>query len=139
LIAVISLARTHKVAERQLELQRIAADLSAKQLEILNAEESALSKAQIDVELERYEAGYRFVIRNVGGSEARDVNVAIEGGNPVVESEYRNKIPITVLRPGKSVELLAARASRSADRYNVLVRWKNPDGSQEKDEQFVSW
>jgi len=138
-IAAISLTRTRKVASQQIELERITAELSAKQLEMLQAREAALSKAQIDVDLEGYGSDYNFIISNVGGAEARNVTFKIEGeDDPVVSSEYKDKIPIPSLRPGKSVQLMAALHSGSTFKYKVLVSWQNPDASTEQDEFFLT-
>ena len=138
-IALVSLVRTRKVASQQIELERVTAELSAKQLDILNAEEKSLSKAQIDVELEGFDSDYHFIITNVGGAEARNVTFKIEGEeNPLIESEYQDKIPIPSLRPGKSIQLIAALDIGSSSKYNAVVSWQDPDGSAQHDEFFLA-
>ncbi len=138
-VATVSLVRTRRIAEQQLELEHITAELSRKQLEIINAEEKALKIAHIDVELEGYGNEYKFVISNHGGVEANDVNFHIEGeDNPLIPNEYEQRIPIKSLKPGKSVKLIASFTLNSPREYNTFVRWLNPDGSQGKEEYYVS-
>lgn len=86
-ISVVSLVRTRRTASQQLELEKITADLSAKQLQFLEAEEKMLSKAQIDAELEEYGTDYKLIITNVGGSVAYDVLFVIEGDSPILNGE----------------------------------------------------
>ncbi|MEJ1465004.1 MAG: hypothetical protein RPU15_17310 [Candidatus Sedimenticola sp. (ex Thyasira tokunagai)] len=140
-IAAISLVRTRRIAAKQLELQHVTAELSRKQLEIINSEEEAQTRALIDVELEGSGSNYKFVISNYGGAEAKDVHFHLGGegeGNPLVGSEYAHKIPIKSLKPGKSVTLIAALTLGSPAQFNTFVRWINPDGSEGREEYFVS-
>ncbi len=139
-VSLLSLARTRKLGYQQLELEKKTAALSEKQLEMLEAEEQAKSVAEIDVELEGYGSDYRFLITNIGGSEARDVHFSIDGeGYPLVASQYAEKIPIPVLSPGKSVELLAPKTMGCASSYETRVHWLNPDGTQGRNQIVVHW
>lgn len=138
-ISALSLIRTRRTASQQLELEKITAELSAKQLKFLKAEESEHSKAKIEVELEGYGSDYNLIVTNVGGAVARDVSFVIEGESPVLDGEYKEKFPIRELRPGKSVSLCAALSMGSPSQYNVLVHWKNPDDSEEQDEILITW
>jgi hypothetical protein len=136
-VSVVSLIRTRKIQEKQLEFQKIAADLSAKQLEIIRREESA----RINVRLEKTGTSYKFVIANEGKAVARDIHFSIDGlsgDNPLSPAEYAEKIPIPALHPGSSTTLIAVIHMRSARRYTVRVRWSNPDGSQVSDDIFTS-
>ena len=139
-VSVISLMRTRTIASQQLALEKRTADLAQKQLELIEAEEKAQSVAKIDVELVGSGSDYKFVIRNIGGVEAKDVRFSIDGnGYPLVASEYAEKIPISVLRPGKCVELLAPKTMACGSQYLTRVLWLNPDGTQGKDEIVVHW
>ena len=139
IVASVSLYRTREIASQQLELERTTSELSRKQLEIIAAEEKALQKAHIDVELEGYGADWRFVITNNGAAEASDVNFYLEGeGNPLVANDYAEKIPIRALKPGKSISIYAALSMGVPRQYTTNVRWNNPDGTQDKDSYIVS-
>ena len=93
----------------------------------------------IYAELEGYGTDYKLIITNVGGSVAYDVSFVIEGDSPILNGEYKEKIPIRELRPGKNVSFLAAISMGSPSQYNVKLCWKNPDGSEERDEILVEW
>ena len=139
LVAVVSLVRTRKIAAQQIELEKITAELSKKQLDILTSEELARSKAYIDVELEDFGNTHKFIVTNKGGAEATNVNFSIPGdGSPLVANEYTKKIPIKSLKPEKSVTLIAAISMGSPHEFNVFVSWNNPDGSQQNEKYLVS-
>ncbi len=139
LVAVVSLVRTRKIAAQQIELERATAELSKKQLAILNSEELERAKAYIDVKLEDFGNTHKFIITNTGGAEATNVHFSISGdGSPLVTNEYTKKIPIKSLKPEKSVTLIAAISMGSPHEFNVFVSWNNPDGSQQKEEYLVS-
>ena len=140
IVSAISLIRTHTISSQQFVLEKKTADLAQKQLELIEAKEKELSVAKIDVELAGAGSDYKLVITNIGGVEAKDVNISFDGkGYPLVASEYAEKIPISVLRPGKSVELLAPKTMGCGSQYLTQVRWLNPDGTQGKDEIVVHW
>lgn len=138
-ITAISLFRTRRISMQKIELERITANLSKKQLEMLHAEETERSKAHIDVELTKIDNSYKFVITNIGNSEAKNIHFHLEGnGNPLIPNEYAEKIPVKSLKPRKSVPLIANFTLATSTSFNTYLRWNNPDGSQEKEEYFVS-
>jgi len=140
-LSIISLVRTRKVQKEQIELQKITAELSRKQIQIIEREQAEQNKAKISVELVRFGNDYRFLISNVGYAKASNIHFDLDQDcqdNPLVQGDYETKIPIPSLNPGSSIELLAAISMGSAGRYHVLVRWDNPDGTQEEDRIFVA-
>ena len=139
IVAAISLFRTRRISMQQIELERITANLSKKQLDMLHAEEAEWSKAHIDVELTKIDNLYKFVITNIGNSEAKNIHFHLDGeGNPLIANEYADKIPVKSLKPRKSVSLTANFTLATPTSFSTYVRWNNPDGSQEKEEYFVS-
>ena len=138
-VALVSLARTRKLNEKQVELQKITAELSKKQLELIQESEIALSVAQVDVELEGYGSDYQFIISNVGGAEAKNVDFVLNGDDStLIKSEFKRKIPIHALRPGKSVELSASIFKGSPRSFNINVSWENPNGDIGNDKFLLS-
>lgn len=140
-ISTVSLVRTRKVQREQSELQKVTAKLSRKQIEIIEREQAQQNKAKIAVELIRSGNDYRFVISNIGNAKASNIHFDLDQDcedNPLVQGDYDRKIPIPSLNPGSDIELLAAISMGSDGRYNVLVRWDNPDGTQGKDKIFVA-
>jgi hypothetical protein len=140
-ISVISLIRTRKVQEEQIRLERVAAELSQRQLERIAKEDDEKTKAYIHVTLEQNGADYRFWIRNQGKAKAKDVWVTLDSegpDNPIVGSEYKKKIPIPYLNSGGEVSLIAAIHMGSCGKYKISARWVNEDQSQANDEFFLS-
>lgn len=140
-ISVVSLIRTRKVQDEQMRLGRVTAELSQRQLERLAQEAEEKSKAYIQVTLEKNGTDYRFWIRNQGKAKAEDVWVTLDSGgsdNPLVGSEYKNKIPIPFLSPGGEMSLIAAIHMGSSGKYKMSARWVNEDQSQSSEEFFLS-
>jgi hypothetical protein len=129
------------VQEEQMRLERVTAELSQRQLELLVQEDKEKSKANIHVTLEKSGNDYRFWIRNKGRAKASDVWVTLESegpDNPIVGSEYKKKIPIPFLSPSDGVSLMAAIHMGSSGKYKMYARWINEDQSQSKEEFFLS-
>ena len=139
IIAAVSMFRTRKVEAKNIELAQITANLATKQLQQIEQYEQNSSKAQIDVDLISDGNNSHFIITNIGGAEATNVYFGIEGASVLVPSEHESKIPVSSLRPGKSIELLAAISQGTPPKFKALWRWNNPDGSTEKDEIEISW
>ncbi len=107
---------------------------------IAGKNEQKSSFAKIDVNLEEYNEDHRLVITNIGGAEAKEVHLSIDGkGYPLVASEYAEKIPIPVLSPNKSVKLFATRTMDCGSKYEINVHWLNPDDSQGRSNIFVHY
>ena len=139
-ISLASLNWTRKIGLKQLELDQQNANLAEKQLKILKNEEQNALVAKIDVELAGHSGDYKFIISNVGGADAKEVHFSVDGnGYPLVAREYAEKIPITVLRPGKCVELVATRSMGCGSQYETQVLWYNPDGTQGRDKIMAHW
>lgn len=139
-ISVISLVRTRKVQEEQVRLEKITAELSHRQLQRMAEEDAERQKAKIHITLEREGGDYRFWIRNHGKAKARDVWVTLdtEGSNPLVGSEYKDKIPVPFLGPEGELSLIAAITMGSSRNYKISARWINEDGTQSSEEFFLS-
>lgn len=141
IISVVSLVRTRQMQEEQIRLAKVTAELSKKQLERMGQEDEVRQKASIRVTLEKEGGDYRFWIRNEGHAKATDVWMTLdcEGpDNPIVGSEYKDKIPIRFLSPGDKVSLLAAITLSSSGKYTVRTRWINEDDTQSEREFFLS-
>lgn len=107
-------------------------------MELIQEKEITLSVAQVDVKLEGYGSDYQFIIRNVGGAEAKNINFALNGDDSnLIESEFKRKFPIPALRPRKSVEL-SVSIFMSPRSFNTNVSWENPNGEIENDNFLLS-
>lgn len=84
----------------------------------------------------------RFMIENWGPSVARDVTFVIEPkegqGNPLVEGDYTEKLPIEILRPGAHVELIAALSFGTGTTFTVRWSWRDENGEMQERREKVS-
>ncbi len=139
---VTSLVRTRRIAAQQLEFQAIAATLAKRQLETLERQASAESKADVTVDLVKVDrTDFRFVLSNRGSVPAADVNFRIaqdSPDDPLVRNECERKLPFPKLDPGQSLTLIAALHMGSALKYATHVTWANPDGSIESRDVHVA-
>jgi hypothetical protein len=138
IVSTISLFRTRRIAAQQLDLEKITAELSKKQLEkIIESEEDAL-KAFVEVDLHSSGTNNELVISNNGMAEAKNVSIRVLGDyDPTVRGDFESKIPIKSLRPGRSVSLLAASEFGTPSSFDIEVTWNNPDGEKCTDAQTV--
>ena len=78
---------------------------------------------------------------NQGVAIASDVTFEIDpnsSDNPLVKNECEKKLPYPTLQPGQSFTLIAALHLNSAMSYDTQLKWKNPDGSQGKNDIHLS-
>jgi len=101
-------------------------------------QEKANEKAFIDLELIDAGNNNQLIICNDSNAEARNINIKILGEhNPTLRDEFKTKIPIEILKPGKEVSLWAIRELSAPSSYEVEIAWENPDGTIQKDTQKV--
>ncbi|MFA6465923.1 MAG: hypothetical protein WCT30_09220 [Desulfurivibrionaceae bacterium] len=137
-VSAISLVRTRKIAAQQLDLEKITAELSRKQLEkIIESEENAL-KASVEVELCSSGDNNELLICNNGKAEANNVSIKVLGDyNPTISSDFESKVPIKSLRPGKMVSIIAVSEYGTPSSFDIEVTWENPNGEKCTDIQTV--
>jgi hypothetical protein len=133
-ISILAIAGQRKLQREANDLQRATAALARKQLEILENEEKSKNRANIKLDLLRSGSGYRFRLENIGNQNARNVNLKLvlsnEKDDPIIKSEYKEKLPAPHLAPGSSISLIAALSLSSPTAYNAIVSWVNPDGTE---------
>lgn len=139
IIAGTSLFGSFRNSKRQLNLEQKTADLAEEQLRLIGEQKLQNTTPKLDAEIIKAGASNRLVISNIGKVEVREVSFSCVG-MPVPSDEYRRKVPIPSLRPGKSVEFIAYKDLSSIDdKYKLDIRWNNIDGSNGKDEILVFW
>jgi hypothetical protein len=138
LTSLIAIVRQSSFSARQIALEEEQARLAQLQREMLEAEASAAARAQIDLDIYAGSRDGRFTISNVGGAPASDVNVRWLDNRPQFPGqEEERKLPVKVLRPGKSVELIVAFSMGSPSDFHVEASWKDPDGTQQTDDFHI--
>ena len=138
LISFVSLYRTHRVSVRQIDLQRVQADLAKFQHELLLKEEAAKTRADIRVEVVKRGKGHRMVFKNVGKGAAREVFfepvLPDDGESFLVDSEIEELFPISQLRPGQDASMIIAITLGSPSRFVVKISWLGETGQREVQE-----
>lgn len=137
-VSTISLIRTRKIASQQLQLEKITAELSKKQLEQILENEKQAEQAFIDVELYSVGSNNELSLTNNSHAVAQDIQLKfISDYDPTIQSDFESKIPISSLRPGKEVTLIAISEMGTPSSFEVEVTWTNPDGNVVSDKQTI--
>jgi hypothetical protein len=133
IISLVVWTGQRKLQREANDLQRITAELSKKQLQILEREELSRNKTRIAVGFERAAPGTRFKLSNVGKFDATEINLRFAPDDPkhspVPEAVRAATLPIARLLPGESVLVLATLYLEGPAVFDALVSWKDPDGS----------
>jgi hypothetical protein len=111
IISLVALIRGRKNSQKLIELEEIHAQLSRKQLEEYERQETDSLKANLTVSLQADGSSGRFIIENKGPAVAKKIYFSlIEEGehNPLVSGDFEKKIPYPQLNPGESYHFLAS-------------------------------
>ena len=124
-------------------MQRATSKLAEKQLEILEREDKTNIEARVKLDLVKESKGnYKFRLTNTSSQDAKNVNLKLllnkSSDDPIIQSEYNEKLPAKTLSPGSSISLIAALHLGSPTAYNAVVSWVNPDGSEVSYETYAS-
>lgn len=137
-VSVVSMIRTRKISEKQIALEKVAAKLSKKQLELINKEEVAKTKALVDMELHSEIDKHRLYFVNNGYANASEVDFELKGEHfPFIDDEYQRKFPLKTLRPGKDASLYLIDEFGRPDHYEIEYWWEDPDGTERKESQTI--
>jgi hypothetical protein len=135
-VSIVSLFLNGKVQRRQVRFQAKQEELIELQLASLHRDVKApapASLADVRAELERRDGQHRFVLTNWGNGPAFDVAFTVDvppGRTPVlVESDYREKIPVPEFAPGARCSLLAAVTHGTGTAFQAQWTWRNADGT----------
>lgn len=142
-IAVLAIAGNRKLQKESNDLQRATSKLAEKQLSILEQKQNSTNSARVKLDLIKEGKGqFKFYLTNISEHDARQVNLSLildnPSNDPIIKSEYKQKLPVPVLSPGSSVSLIAALHLGSPTAYNALVTWVNPNGQEESYETYAA-
>jgi hypothetical protein len=137
-VSLVTLNWQRQLQKEANELQRATAELSRKQLLLIERQEEASGRTNVSLSIQQLEVGYRLVVKNVGQVDAYDVNVLAVGDASeklsLLEHEVRTKLPVPKLRPSEEVKLTVAIYMESPEVYLVSARWKNQNGTTSEEE-----
>ena len=142
LVSLIALFRSRQNHAQLLELEKVHAELSRRQIDEIEERKREALKAKLTVRLEKADTDYKFIITNQGQSTASNIYFGIEQGNehnPLVRGDFEQKIPFPALAPNESYHLLAHIPLNIRQlTYEISIRWNNPDGTQKREIQNVA-
>jgi hypothetical protein len=123
------------------ELQRVTAELSKRQLELIERDETIRNTAELSVDIHRHGNGHRLVLRNIGQAEAKDVELQPLGegieDSLIDRDEVQAKFPVKRLRPSEEISLMAFMYLGSPLMFCIRLRWTHPDGRTQEEELAV--
>ena len=141
-VSLVALRRSRQNHAQLLELEKVHAELSRRQIDEIEERKREALKAKLTVRLEKADTDYRFIITNHGQSTASNIYFGIEQGNehnPLVGGDFEQKIPFPALAPNESYHLLAHIPLNIRQlTYEISIRWNNPDGTQKREIQNVA-
>jgi hypothetical protein len=115
------------------DLQRVTADLSKKQLQLIKEQEQQKYSAKLALSLVQDGRGYKLVLKNKSDVDALAVDLRPLGNtvdnNFLIESELQEKLPIKRLRGSEEVRFIAAISMGTPSVSEFHVTWQNSDGS----------
>lgn len=142
-ISLVAIVGQRKLQREANDMQRATSKLAEKQLEILEREDKTKIQARVKLDLVKEGKGnYRFRLTNISSQDAKNVNLKLllnkPNDDPIIKTEYQQKLPAKVLSPGSSISLIAALHLGSPTAYNAILSWENPDGSEASYETYAS-
>lgn len=139
LVSLASMRWTHKISKEQLEIERVTAQLSTRQLQVLEEEQKAKNMPKFQVTISKLGKSSCFYIVNIGEGSAYDVNFELIDceSSPLV-SDYYEKFPHPEMKPQSRVKLLAAFHMQSPLKYQVRLSWKDEFGAQQEESFWIT-
>jgi len=135
-ISAVALIRSRRNHAQLIELERVHAELSRKQLAEMEEQERQAQKAKLRCHMELQGNNNKFVITNTGQATATDIYFGLEENNehnPLVHGDFEKKTPFPSLASGESFYLLAQiPLSVRQSAYSISLRWENEDGTQDR-------
>jgi len=137
IVAAISLIRTRALAAEQIKLERVTAELSAKQIEQIEREEHQRKRPDFNVDLTKFGNGHCFLVANRGDGSAFDLNFElVDCVNSPLYAEAVRMFPYSELKAQSRIRVPAAIHLGSPSTYIVRLSWKERDGA-ENSEDFT--
>jgi hypothetical protein len=139
IISAISLSRTRKLAAEQLELERVTAELSAKQIAQIERDDQQRQRPDLHFDLIKIGKEYYFLLANRGDGSAFDLNFELIDclDSPLYEDSIR-MFPYPHFKSNAELKIPAAIHLGSPNSYKVRLTWRERDGS-EKSEEFTAY
>ena len=133
IVSLVVWSGQRKLQREANDLQKVTAELSRKQLQLIKEQEQRKLTALLALALVKDGKGYKLVLSNKGEAEALAVDLRPMGAtiehNFLIASELQETLPIKRLRGGDEVRFLAAVAHGTPFVSQFHVSWQHADGS----------
>lgn len=129
IISTVALVRSRKIAQEQLRLEKITAELSKKQLELLQIEEISKTKPKLNVTVQPLGKNHCFYITNTGNVDIYHLNFEIINDQDKPLYDAHDKLPLKELRANSVLKLRAAFHFGSPSKYEVKLSWQDEHGN----------
>jgi hypothetical protein len=140
-VSVYTLSEQRKLQKESNKLQRVTADLAARQMKEMEEQEKQRNKTRLGVDLYSDRSVHRLRVSNLGSCDAFDVRLAIADRPPlrsmINANELAQKFPVKRINPGNWVTLFCSVGLDSPPSLDGVVSWKNPDGTDSQEEFTV--
>ena len=137
IVSLVTLSAQRKLQREANELQRVTAELSRKQLDLIQRQEQNAAETEVRVCLSAIGAHYSVLIENIGTATASSVNLECLGSESqrlhLQDMEVKDKLPIEKLRPGESLSLNARVYMESPRVYEVALSWQIASGQSRRE------
>ncbi|NVK25963.1 MAG: hypothetical protein HWE10_13635 [Gammaproteobacteria bacterium] len=127
IVSLVSIIRAQKTQSAFLELEKVHAELSKKQLQELNETEENKNKTDLSINI--YD-GNMFIC-NRGNTVASEISLEFSnaGDDHIIESE-KSKLPYPTLNPHEEIKMIATyNTSEAPLLVPIKMKWKNIDGT----------
>src|SRR6187402_1539562 len=130
-ISVVSLVRTRNIAEEQLKLERVTAQLSSMQMSQIKNENIEKQKPKINIAITKIGNSSHFIIANIGQGSAYDLSIELIDcpENPLAY-DFQEKIPCPELKANSRIKLHASFHMQSPLTYQVKAKWRDISGEE---------
>ena len=133
-ISVYTLVHQRKLQRDANDLQKATSELSKRQLQLIERDESDRKRVRLSLKLAGIPGARLLKLRNVGAVEARRVQVETAAEqSPFVKTQVDSLFPLASLRPGEEMEMVAALFQDSPPKFQIRVKWLNPDDTEGSD------
>lgn len=140
IVAAVALVRSRVLAQEQLRLEKITAELSELQIRMIKEQNRDKDKALFNVNLIRKGKSYCFYIHNKGQGSAYNVSFELVDceDNPLVKHEIEALLPYKELKPNSRITLPAALHYQSPLKYQAKLNWEDKEGNKHDDTFWTS-
>jgi len=139
-IAFVALYRSKRVSDRQLEFEKLQADLAAYSLRQRQEMDAKRKQGAISIDNTLRARGlYNLNIRNIGEVPIFNVRLKMadeQGSSPLMSGEEK-KFPIQTLDPGNTRSAAFVTHLQCSFPFSVCVEWNDADGTERKMETVL--